>query len=82
MVPLDLTGSFSWFGAGVFKKFTNSSGINVFGPHKIMSAPNALKAQRFDLATLEWLTSPIIKIILEFKISGLSDFLEKNLINV
>ena len=53
MEPLDLTGSFSWFGAGVFKKFINSSGINVFGPHKIMSAPNALKAQRFDLATLE-----------------------------
>ena len=75
-------GSSSWFGAGVFKKLLNSSGINVLGPQSIISAPNALKAQRFDLATLEWLTSPIIKIFLEFKISGLSDFLEKNLISV
>ena len=47
-----------------------------------MSAPNALKAQIFDLATLEWLTSPIIKIFLEFKTSGFNDFLEKNFINV
>ena len=37
-----------------------------------MSAPNALKAQRFDLATLEWLTSPIIKIFLDFKTSAFS----------
>ena len=53
MEPLDLTGSSILFGSGVFKKLINSSGISVLGPHKIMSAPNALKAQRFDLATLE-----------------------------
>ena len=69
-------------GVGVFKKLLNLSGINVLGPHKIISAPNALKAQRFDLGTLEWLTSPIIKIFLEFNTSGFSVFLEKNFISV
>ena len=43
MEPLDLTGSFVWFGAGVLKKLINSSGINVLGPHKIISAPNQIE---------------------------------------
>ena len=47
-----------------------------------MSAPNALKAQRLDLATLEWITSPTIKIFFEFKTTGSSSYGEKNLIKV
>ena len=80
--PLEEIGSLNWFGGELLTKSVNSSGISVGGPHKIMFAPNAVNAQRSDLATLEWITSPTINIFLEFNISGFSNFGEKNFINV
>ena len=82
MDPLEEIGSVNWFGGGLLTKLVNSSGMSVGGPHKIMFAPNDVNPQRFDLATIEWITSPTINIFLEFNTSGFSDSGEKNFINV
>ena len=42
----------------------NSSGRRLGGPHSVTSAPHAVRAQRFDLATLELRMSPTIVIFL------------------
>ena len=51
--PLLLMGSNLCPGGGFRTKSMNSSGSRLGGPHSVTSAPHAVRAQRFDLATLE-----------------------------